>query len=63
LLEITNACKDFDKKSAKNSIEELRRFNWSLEIRSRLSTMYEYLMSGDFDEVLSISDKINALFM
>ena len=61
LLDITGACGIFDKKTAKNSINELRRLYWPLEIRSLLSTMYEQLVSGDFDEVLSTSYRISAL--
>jgi len=61
LHNITAACKEFDKKSAKKNVDELRQLNWSPEIKSHLGTIYEHLMRGDFDDVVSTSDRINTL--
>jgi HPt (histidine-containing phosphotransfer) domain-containing protein len=60
LIIIKNACKIYDKKTAKNLINELRKKSWSAEVRDLLSQIAEYLLSGDYNEIRTIIDKFNA---
>jgi len=58
LKDIKDACEVIDKKTAKDSIIELRRLHWPPEIDSILGEMAMLLISGAFDEVISAADRI-----
>ena len=58
LLLIKDACEVYDKKTAKNTLAELRQKTWQSSIKEPLDAMAEHLLGGDFEEVLSIADSI-----
>jgi len=58
LLAIILACEEYDKKTAKYSIFELRQKVWTPEIKDLLGSMSECLLSGDFEEVAHLAKKI-----
>ena len=49
------ACDQYDRKTVKNSINELRDMRWPAETAELLRSMSEHLLSGDFDEVSRIA--------
>ena len=51
LLTIKQACNTFDRKTAKDTISQLRQEAWPAETKEQLAVMAEQLLSGDFDEV------------
>ena len=58
LADIKKACGIYDRKTAKDKIIELRQKNWPSPISELLRSMSEYLLSGDFNEVSRVADKI-----
>ena len=60
LCVIKDACYQFDKQTAKDMIEDLRHTAWTPQINGHLGAMAEYLLGGDFDEVLSTADALIA---
>lgn len=58
LLVITKACDDYDRKTAKDTIAELRQKKWSKKTVELLGTMARHLLNGDFDEVSNTAEKI-----
>jgi len=58
MLVIKKACEAYDKKTAKNTIAELRQKTWTKATGDLLGTMAEHLLNGDFDEVLRTAEKI-----
>ena len=57
LLIIKKACIDFDKKTAKGTIAELREKTWPKQTREMLSAIAEYLLHSEFEEVITIVDE------
>jgi CheY-like chemotaxis protein len=55
---IKNACEEFDRKTAKDTITELRQRAWPRHVKEMLGTMAEKLLDGDFMEVSSVAEKI-----
>ena len=51
------ACSDFDKKTAKNLVSELKEGAWPSETREMLNTVADYLLHSEFEEVVAIVDK------
>ena len=58
MAEIQKACRDFDKKTAKDIINRLREFSWPLDLNEQLYEMAENLMCGDFDIVSSAAGEL-----
>jgi len=58
LLVIKGACEVYDKITAKGAISELRRKSWSPPTEELLVIMSEHLLSGDFDEVSGVAERI-----
>jgi len=58
LLVIKQANDAYDKKTAKDSISELRAKKWPVRIKQLLGKMSEQLLSGDVKEVSNIADLI-----
>jgi CheY-like chemotaxis protein len=58
VLVIKKACEVYDRKTAKDTITELKQKKWPQEIRELLGTMTECLLSGDFEELAKISEQI-----
>ena len=54
---IKEACIIFDKKTAKNALNELREKTWPDDKRELLNTIAEHLLHSEFDEVLDIIGK------
>jgi HPt (histidine-containing phosphotransfer) domain-containing protein len=59
LLAVKAACSVIDSKTAKGIIIGLRKTAWPRTIRGLLGDMAGRLLSGDFDEVSRIADKIS----
>jgi signal transduction histidine kinase/CheY-like chemotaxis protein/HPt (histidine-containing phosphotransfer) domain-containing protein len=51
LLLIHNACADYDKKTIKSKLNDLREKAWPEHINSLLSSITEHLLHSDFDEI------------
>ena len=58
---VVEACEEFDKKTAKNTINSLRQKTWSPQITEILVSMAEHLLNGDFDEVTDAARKLNSV--
>ena len=58
LNSLKNACEDFDKKRAKGILADLREKAWQSEIKDKLIIMAEYLLNGDFEELLALADTV-----
>ncbi|MDR2730133.1 MAG: response regulator [Treponema sp.] len=54
LLHIHNACMDYDKKTIKSKLNELREKAWPKQINSLLNSIIEHLLHSDFDEISSL---------
>ena len=61
LLVVKKACAVYDKKTAKDAIIELRQRVWSPAVKELLSIMAAHLLSGDFNDVLYVSDMIHGI--
>jgi len=57
LLIIRNDCIEFNKKSAKDTLAELRKKTWSSDIEEWLGNVAELLLHSDFDEAVKIIDE------
>jgi len=57
LTVIKEACEAYDKKAAKNAINELRGKNWSHKIKELLNQLSEHLLHSEFDDASSLIDK------
>ena len=55
LAVIRNACASFDKKTAKEAVNELKQMNWSKSTRNRLSAITEHLLHSEFDEAAAFA--------
>ena len=58
LLLIKEACENFDKKTAKTALAELREQTWQSPIDEHLEAMAEHLLGGDFEEVAATAERI-----
>jgi len=63
LAEIKTACENYDNRTIKGIIQELRKAAWSDDIKELLGTMAEQLLSGDPDEVLNTVHKIKQIIL
>jgi signal transduction histidine kinase/DNA-binding response OmpR family regulator len=54
---IKKACTEFDKKTAKNALGELREKTWSNEIKKMINSISEHLLHSEFDNASAIADK------
>jgi len=52
LFVISKACEIYDKKTAKKALAELKERAWPENKRETLDAIADYLLSGDFDEVV-----------
>jgi len=53
---IKEACETLDKKTAKNTLNELREKTWSHETKGLLNLIEEHLLHSEFDDVVSLAD-------
>ena len=56
LIVIYRACVSFDKKTAKNTLSELKDKPWSHNIRELLNKIAEYLLHSEFDNAAALAD-------
>jgi PAS domain S-box-containing protein len=56
LLAVKAACESFDKKTAKNTLSEIRKKTWTQSVNEKLSDFAEYLLHSDFDEAAKAID-------
>jgi signal transduction histidine kinase/DNA-binding response OmpR family regulator len=62
LLEIRGACSEYDKKTAKNILAELKKKAWTPPVEEQLAALAEFLLHSEFDEaVKSIEDYVSTL--
>jgi len=60
LVEIRAACGEYNKKTAKDLLVELKAKEWSAPVEERLGALAEFLLHSEFDEaVKSIDDYLN----
>ncbi|WP_461255388.1 hybrid sensor histidine kinase/response regulator [Treponema sp. R80B11-R83G3] len=59
LLVIQNACTNYDKKTAKNALGELREKAWSRSTKELLNAVTEHLLHSEFEEVADIIQNYN----
>ncbi|MCL2808559.1 MAG: ATP-binding protein [Treponema sp.] len=52
LLEIKAACMEYNKKTAKNLLTEIKQNNWPQSVKECLSVISENLLHSDFDETV-----------
>jgi signal transduction histidine kinase/CheY-like chemotaxis protein/HPt (histidine-containing phosphotransfer) domain-containing protein len=57
LAVIKEACAAFDKKTAKNSLNELREKTWSHDTKEMLNKIAEYLLHSDFENAAALVDE------
>ena len=55
---IIEACEVYNKKTAKDAINELREKSWSKTTRDMLGNMADHLLNGDFKDVIQAAQKI-----
>jgi HPt (histidine-containing phosphotransfer) domain-containing protein len=58
LLRIHKACADYDKKTIKNKLNELREKTWPEQINILLSSISEKLLHSDFDEIAFLTSDL-----
>jgi len=56
---IQGACASFDKKAAKEALSQLKKKNYSKEIRDKLSGISEHLLHSEFEEAAGIAREIH----
>ena len=56
---ISEACAAFEKKTAKNALNELREKTWSHNTRELLNKIAEHLLHSDFDNAAALADEYN----
>jgi signal transduction histidine kinase/CheY-like chemotaxis protein len=56
LLEIRNACGEYDKKTAKNLLGELKKKAWTQQVDEQLGILAELLLHSEFDEAVKNID-------
>jgi len=57
LLVIREACAEFEKKTAKGALNELREKKWSHNTRELLNKISEHLLHSDFDNAAALADE------
>jgi CheY-like chemotaxis protein/HPt (histidine-containing phosphotransfer) domain-containing protein len=57
LSKIHSACINFDKKTAKEALNELKAKTWPKPVRDRLSIIAEHLLHIEFNEAAAIADE------
>jgi signal transduction histidine kinase/CheY-like chemotaxis protein len=57
LLIIRKACEDYEKKPAKNALNELREKTWSHNTRELLNKISEHLLHSEFDNAAALADE------
>lgn len=55
LIEIQKACTDYNKKEAKNALQELQQNTWSSHITSLLNSISVLLLHSDFEEAADLA--------
>ena len=55
---IASACSQFDVKSARAAIKELRTKTWDAEIEEKISKISEFLLTSDFDAISLLLDEL-----
>jgi len=58
---IQEACAEFDKKAAKNTLNELREKTWSYNTRELLNKLAEHLLHSEFDGAIAVCRKLLAM--
>jgi len=53
---IREACASFDKKTAKNALNELREKTWSHKTRELINSIAEHLLHSEFDDAAALAD-------
>ncbi len=53
---IKEACASFDKKTAKNTLNELREKTWSHKTRDLINSIAEHLLHSEFDDAANLAD-------
>jgi signal transduction histidine kinase/CheY-like chemotaxis protein len=56
LTEIKNACGAYDKKTVKNSLNELKEKTWSHKTKDLMNSIADHLLHSEFDEVSALAD-------
>jgi signal transduction histidine kinase/CheY-like chemotaxis protein len=56
LLVVKTACESFDKKTAKNTLSEIRKKSWTQSVNEKLADFAEYILHSDFDEAAKVID-------
>jgi signal transduction histidine kinase/DNA-binding response OmpR family regulator len=56
LTDIKNACDAYDKKTVKNTLNELKEKTWSHNTKELMNTIADHLLHSEFDEVSSLAD-------
>jgi uncharacterized secreted protein with C-terminal beta-propeller domain len=54
LLAVKTACESFDKKTAKNTLSEIRKKTWTQSVNDRLVDFAEYILHSDFEEAAKV---------
>jgi len=54
---IRDACAEFEKKTAKNALNELREKTWSHNTRELLNKIAEHLLHSEFDNAAALADE------
>jgi HPt (histidine-containing phosphotransfer) domain-containing protein len=57
LIVIREACAAFEKKTAKNTLNELKEKTWSRNIRELLNKISEHLLHSEFDNAAALADE------
>jgi len=57
LLVVREACAEFEKKAAKNALNELREKTWSHDTRELLNKIAEHLLHSEFDNAAALADE------
>ena len=57
LAVIRKACSEYDNKTARAALEDLRRTEWPASIKAALRLITESLLHSDYDEIVEIAEK------
>ena len=58
---VAKACDNFDAKTARNAIKELREKNWKPAIAEQLMEISEYLLASDFENIPKLVEEIKLM--
>jgi len=56
LTDIKNACDAYDKKTVKNTLNELKEKIWSHKTKELMNSIADHLLHSEFDEVSALAD-------